>query len=174
MHSSSRRGPFRPFSTTLARAAVKSSPASTLSVSRSTAYGSARTTARCRFPMRSRSQIRGYPPPPTSPTNQAHNPRPRQADRRQAHAARCLEDHDGAHQQVSVSGLEHRRDQVRPVPVEEQSDEEGQRSDDQALELALAGEGGDLPLQPEALANGRADRIEHLREVAAELAGDAG
>ena len=70
--------------------------------------------------------------------------------------------------------LEHGLQQVGPVPIEEDRHAERQRRDDDALQLSLAGQGADPSLQPEPLADGSGDRLEHLRQVAAHLARQIG
>src|SRR6266478_6768906 len=90
------------------------------------------------------------------------------------HEPGALEEHDRSDQGVTVGGLEHGGDQVRPVRVEKEPHTERQGGDDQPLQLSLAGESGDPPLQPEALANGGRDALEQLRQVSAQLARDGG
>src|SRR5262249_17765807 len=51
-----------------------------------------------------------------------------------------LQEDDGAGEHVPVGALEHRREQVGPVRLEEDGDEQRQRGHDHALQLSLTGE----------------------------------
>src|SRR2546430_1070769 len=177
--SSSASGPERPLSTTFASAAGKSSPASTLSASKSSPYGRARAG--------SPAGGSRTPPPPDQPRTSPRAARTGPGERRESsrsyvdgydaaddHEPGALQEHDRSDQDVTVGGLEHGTDQVRTVRVEKEPHAERQSGDDHPLQLSLAGERGDPPPQPEALANGGRDALEQLRQVSPQLAGDGG
>src|SRR5258708_18264565 len=85
------------------------------------------------------------------------------------HQGNPQEDH--AHRDPDDRGRrdEHRIEKRRCRKVDEEGEEERQRTDDIAGQALLGGQGADLALDPDALADREGDRVQDLGKVAAAL-----